>query len=255
MSEAGLSESSAILSSAFKGFTLVDLSQEIYSEMPVYDFFMPTQYFPVLTYEQMRVRSQGHWVATAFGLLMCDHSGTHVDSISHIDDMPGALTIDEFPLERFISDAVCLDVRHVQLPEFITSTVLREALGEANLDLEGVKTVLLYTGHYERHYPDIQYMSHHSGLDREAMEFLADEGVVNVGVDSPAIEHVGRMGNPDPSTMPAHAVCRERGMNNTENLANLHLIAGRRFIFIGLPLRLRGGSGSPIRAVALVPDS
>ena len=41
-------------------------------------------------------------------------------------------------------------------------------------------------------------------------------------------------------------------MTNTENLCNLHLLVGKRFLYFGLPLRIRAGSGSPIRAVALV---
>ena len=42
-------------------------------------------------------------------------------------------------------------------------------------------------------------------------------------------------------------------MLNTENLCNLKQVAGREFMYIGLPLKIRGGSGSPIRAVAVLP--
>jgi kynurenine formamidase len=233
-------------------YRIVDLTQEIYEGMPVYDIFIPTKYFPVMTYESIRAKTKDHWVATAFGLLMCDHSGTHVDSISHIDDTPGALTIDQFPVERFITSAICLDVSHVQLPDFYTAEVLAESAAKAGLDVRQGDTVLLRTGHYERYYPQLEYMGNHTGLDRSGMEWLADRGAVNVGVDSPAIESVLRMGTADPSTMPAHRVCLERGLNNTENLCNLGEVAGQRFVFIGLPLPIRGGSGSPIRAIALV---
>jgi kynurenine formamidase len=235
-------------------YRIVDLTQEIYVGMPVYDIFIPTQYFPVMTYESIRKKTKDHWTATAFGLLMCDHSGTHVDSLSHIDDTPGALTIDQFPVERFITSAVCLDVSHVQLPDFYTADVLTAAADKAGLDVRDGDTVLLHTGHYAKLYPQIEYMGNHTGLDRSGMEWLADRGCVNVGVDSPAIESVLRMGTADPETMPAHRVCRERGLNNTENLCNLDQVAGKRFTFIGLPLPIRGGSGSPIRAIALVTD-
>ena len=235
-------------------YRIVDLTQEIYVGMPVYDIFIPTQYFPVMTYESIRAKSKGHWAATAFGLLMCDHSGTHVDSISHFDDRPGALTIEQFPVERFITSAVCLDVAHVQLPDFVTADVLAAAADQAGLDVRPDDTVLLYTGHYERYYPKLEYMGNHTGLDKGGMEWLGDRGCVNVGVDSPSIESVLRMGTADADTMPAHRVCGERNLNNTENLCNLDQVVGKRFIFIGLPLPIRGGSGSPIRAVALVTD-
>ena len=48
------------------------------------------------------------------------------------------------------------------------------------------------------------------------------------------------------------APCRDRGVLNTENLANLESVVGKRFLYIGLPLRLVGGTGCPIRAVAML---
>ena len=43
-------------------------------------------------------------------------------------------------------------------------------------------------------------------------------------------------------------------ITNTENLCNLDLVANKRFLYIGLPLKIREGTGSPIRAVALVEE-
>jgi kynurenine formamidase len=51
---------------------------------------------------------------------------------------------------------------------------------------------------------------------------------------------------------PAHRACRDRGVLNTENLANLDKVVGKRFLYIGLPLKLVGGTGCPIRAVAML---
>ena len=48
-------------------------------------------------------------------------------------------------------------------------------------------------------------------------------------------------------------ICGELGFTHYENLINLHQLIGRgRFRFIGLPLRIRGGTGSPVRAVAVL---
>jgi hypothetical protein len=49
--------------------------------------------------------------------------------------------------------------------------------------------------------------------------------------------------------MPVHMMCRERGVLNVENLRNVDRIPRRTFTFIGLPLKVRNGCGSPIRAV------
>jgi kynurenine formamidase len=47
-------------------------------------------------------------------------------------------------------------------------------------------------------------------------------------------------------------MCRARGITHYENLANLEEVVGRRFTFVGFPLRIRGGTGSPVRAVAVL---
>ncbi len=49
-------------------------------------------------------------------------------------------------------------------------------------------------------------------------------------------------------------MCRAKHITHYENLANLDQVVGRRFTFAGFPLRIRGGTGSPVRAVAIVED-
>ena len=53
---------------------------------------------------------------------------------------------------------------------------------------------------------------------------------------------------------PAHKLAGRAGLPIFEGLVNLDQVAGHRFFFIGLPLKLEGGEASPIRAVALLPD-
>ena len=59
-------------------------------------------------------------------------------------------------------------------------------------------------------------------------------------------------GTPGKNNFEVHNVCRDMGFTHIEGLANLDKLIGKgRFKFIGLPLRIRGGTGSPIRAVAV----
>lgn len=91
-----------------------------------------------------------------------------------------------------------------------------------------------------------QGMPVYPGLDREATEFIIDQGCVNFGVDS---------ASPDmwyDKTYPCHSVCAERGVTHIENLCNLDKVIGKRFTFVGLPLKIRNGTGSPMRAVAVL---
>jgi kynurenine formamidase len=43
-------------------------------------------------------------------------------------------------------------------------------------------------------------------------------------------------------------------MTHYENLCNLDKLVGKRFTFIALPLRIRKGTGSPVRAIAVLED-
>jgi kynurenine formamidase len=91
-------------------------------------------------------------------------------------------------------------------------------------------------------------MTDYPGLDREGTEFIIDQGCVNLGVDS---------ASPDmwyDKTYPCHSVCAERGITHIENLSNLDKIIGKRFTFIGLPLKIRKCTGSPLRAGAILDE-
>ena len=92
------------------------------------------------------------------------------------------------------------------------------------------------------------WLTEYPGLGREAAEFIYGQGVVNIGQDAPSHDRAGT------TSYPAHQVCREMQTLNTENLGDLRPVAGKRFRYMGFPLRIRRGSGSPIRAVALLEE-
>lgn len=232
---------------------LIDLTQEIYNGMPVYPGHQRTVLFDVKTHEETREMNKavGPHTSTVMGLLMCDHGPTHVDAFLHIDSSPNAESIDQLPLDLFYTPAVCLEVSHRKAGEYITAQDLEQACKKANLKVEKGMTVLLYTGHFNRTYPTMEWLLEYPGLDREAMLWLANKGVVNVGIDSPSIDSSAEMKN---KHYPAHRVCKERKILNTENLAHLEKVLGKRFDFIGFPLLIRRGTGSPIRAVAVLEE-
>jgi kynurenine formamidase len=174
-----------------------------------------------------------------------------VDAFTHIDPSPEAESIDQLPLELFYTPAVCLNVSHRVAGEYITDQDLEQACVRTNLKVDNGMTVLLYTGHFNRTYPTMEWLLNYPGLNREAMLWLANKGAVNVGIDSPSIDSSVEMKN---KNYPAHRVCRERKILNVENLAHLEKVAGKRFDFIGFPLLIRRGTASPIRAVAVVDE-
>ena len=91
-------------------------------------------------------------------------------------------------------------------------------------------------------------MSDYPALVREAIEFIIEQGCISVGVDSASTDMWYD------KNYPWHSVCAERKVTHIENLCNLDKVVGRRFTFIMLPLKIRKGTGSPIRAIALVSE-
>ncbi|GCL70165.1 hypothetical protein PN4B1_00650 [Paenibacillus naphthalenovorans] len=224
---------------------IVDLSQEVFRGQPVYPGHQPTVIFPMT---QLTVKEDGKWTFAVNTLLMSEHAGTHTDSFTHMDPDKNALSIEQIPLEKCIGPAVCLDVSHVPDSAFITRNALQDACRKADLTIPPGGTVLIYTGTYERHFPRPDYHQKNPGLDREAAEWLADQGAIHIGIDAVSIDVSPHQGE---EWKPAHTVCRERGLLNTENLGDLKALAGKRFIYIGLPLKVRGGTAGPTRAAAI----
>jgi kynurenine formamidase len=223
------------------GIRLIDLSQEIYQGMPVFPLHQKTMIFPNISHEESKEQI-GFEFATN-NLLINEHGPTHSDAIYEYD--PKGKTIDEMPLEYFYGPAICLDLSHISPDAYISPADLDRALQKASLVLQEGDIVLLYTGHYKRSYGTDEWLTRYTGLDYNGAKWLAERGVLNIGIDAPAID------NPKDPKFSGHLVCREYQITNTENLCNLDQVAGQRFLYFGLPLKIRKGTGSPVRAVAL----
>jgi kynurenine formamidase len=223
---------------------LVDLTGEIYTGMPT--FALHQQPFVIVNHTH--AESVERWGVTtpfeAHNLLISEHTGTHTDAIFEYDEHGPNLS--ESPLAYYYGQAVCLDVSQTRLPDRLEPDVLENALQRSGQEIRRGDIVLLFTGAHERLWPAQTYLSDYVGLSEAGARWLAERGVVNIGIDAVSIDAV------DDADCMAHVVCKEFQIVNTEGLTNLSKVADRRFVFLGLPLNIRGGTGSPIRAVALL---
>lgn len=221
-------------------FIVVELSQYIYTGMPVYPGHPKTVIWDHLTHEETKRNGFSYAVK---GIMLSDHTSTHVDSLSHI--IPGGISIAELPLHFFITPAVWIDLSHILPRTYITEKDIKTAVDTAQVDIPHHSTVLYYTG-VSRLWGTREYLHAYPGLSRKAALFLADSGCINIGCDAVSID------NPEDSSYPAHTVCRERKILNAENFVNIEKIPAHTFWFLSLPLRITEGTGSPVRALALV---
>ncbi len=212
---------------------MIDLSQEIYQGMQVYPGHLKTVIWENHTHEETVKNFEGGFSYQSRGLLMSDHGPTHVDALSHLDPRPEAPSIDKMPLDL----------------TYISASDLDTIVAKTGLDVRKGDILLFYTGTFNRLHGTKEYVSQYPGLDETASMWLVEKGIKTFGVDSPSPD------NPASRTYPCHMICRQYGITHYENLANLDQVVGKRFTFFGLPLRIRGGTGSPVRAVALIQEA
>ncbi len=225
---------------------LIDLSREIHHRMPVHPAHPPVVVATWYDHDEKKRAGDTVFSSKALSISFSDHAGTHVDAPVHFDARPGAASIDEMPLERFYTSAICLDLSHVPLRHAASVPEMEAALAASGQEIRPGDTVLIHMGTNARLLGTPAYTRDFPGLADTSVHWLADRGIRMFGVEavSPAPE-----GEPN---YQAHLACAQRGITHIECLANLDRLVGRgRFRFIGFPLRIRGGTASPIRAVAL----
>ena len=222
---------------------IIDLSVKLEDFMPSHKNLQRPFVKPHVTHEESKSRGLGTpddpMTFTTTFMAMVDHTGTHVDAFYH--NNPNGLTVDAMPLEMFMGKAVVLDLRHIQDLGDIDVKDMQEAERKAGAG------PLICTGLHARHYPNDTVSLSNPGITAAATHWLADRGSKLHGVEGPSTD------KPNDPTFPNHRACRDRGISHYEWLCNLEQLVGRgEFHFQGVPLNLKGGSGSPVRALAFL---
>jgi len=173
-------------------------------------------------------------------LAMGAHTGTHVDVPLHsLGD--GFADVAEMPLQRFIGNAIALE----RLKSAGEDLRLEDLEGE---EIRRGDIVLFRTGWDKRLGSPAFFQDEWPGLEPALVEELVRRGVKAVGGDIASADSPRAIAG----GAPAHKLAARAGMPIFEALMNLDQVTGRRFCFLGLPLKIEGGEASPIRAVALV---
>lgn len=193
---------------------------------------------------------------------MPEHGGTHIDAPIHFSI--GKQTLDQIPIERMIGTAVRIDVAK----QCAGNRYYRVAISdfkrweEEHGRIENGSIVLLDTG-FARFWPSRKdYLGtelrgqegvralHFPGLHPEAAVWLVRERQVKaVGIDTASIDY-GQS-----TKFEAHVALLSENVPVFENLADLHELPHRGFDVIALPMKIGGGTGGPLRIIAVVPPA
>ncbi|HEX5782986.1 MAG TPA: cyclase family protein [Solirubrobacteraceae bacterium] len=234
---------------------LVDLS---------YPFNARTIYWPTaktFTLEKVAEgETEGGYFYAANNFEAAEHGGTHLDAPVHF--ARNGDKAHEIPLRRLIGQAVVVDVSRAALadPDY---QVTREALRtheRRHGKIPRGAIVLLRTG-FGRYWPDRErYLGtaelgegavpklHFPGLHPGGARWLVRQRDIRaVGLDTASIDYGQSTG------FESHRILGAANVPVFENVANLDRLPAEDFLFIGLPMKIEGGSGGPLRAIAIVP--
>lgn len=188
-----------------------------------------------------------------------EHGGTHFDAPVHFAE--GGLSVDKVPVDRLTGEGIVVDVKDKVNAnrDYLIGIDDFQAWEKRNGRIPDDAIVLVNTG-FARFYPDKEKYTgttltgkegvenlHFPGLDPDAARWLTTERKIKAfGLDTPSIDY-GQS-----KDFMTHRILYAAGLTAYENVANLDRLPPEGFWIIALPMMIRGGSGAPLRIVAVV---
>ena len=230
-----------------------------------YEFSSETIYWPTAGSFELETVFAGTtdkgFYYSAYQFTAAEHGGTHIDAPIHF--AANRQTVDQIPLEQLMGEAAVIDVSakasgdrdyQVVVEDF---TIWESKFGE----IPPGSIVILRTG-YGKYWPDrAKYMGtdelgaeavaklHFPGLHPDAARWLVKNRSINaIGLDTPSIDY-GQS-----QLFESHQILFDKNIPAFENLANLEQLPSTGTFVIALPMKIKGGSGGPLRIVAIIPD-
>lgn len=243
-------------STGFPHGAIVDLS---------YPFDSGTVYWPTAGGFQLEKDFEGEteqgFYYSAYKYSAAEHGGTHIDAPVHF--ARGRNSVDEIPLNQLVSIGVLIDVTGPVLKnkDYQVTTADLTNWERRNGRIPSGAILLLRTG-FGKHYTDRKrYLGteergaaavaklHFPGLHPDAARWLVTNRRVNaIGLDTPSIDY-GQS-----KLFESHRTLFEKNIPAFENVANLDKLPSKGFNVIALPMKIKGGSGGPVRIIAILGE-
>jgi kynurenine formamidase len=235
--------------------TIVDLSHAYGAD---------TVFWPTAEPFKMTVVNDGmtpagfYYAANNFS--MAEHGGTHLDAPVHFAQ--GRHAVDEIPLARLIGPAVVVDVtdQSSKDADYQVTAADLEKFEAAHGQIPDGSILLIRTGFSSR-WPDAgRYLGtaergaaavpklHFPGVDPAAATWLKEKRKIHaIGIDTASIDR-GQS-----TTYETHRILYEANIPGLENLNALDQLPPVGATIVALPMKIKGGSGAPLRAIAILP--
>jgi kynurenine formamidase len=222
-------------------FEIRDLSHMLEEGIP---------FFPTHTRFYHMPASRSDDPAVMFQILMHEHNGTHVDAPAHYireGPDPARHFLHSVPADALIGPAALIDVS-VAPPSLLSVEAIHAWEERQGAIARGEIAIFNFGWHrkWRLGAEGRRFVKDWPGLSREAAAYLLERRIRAVGTDCLSIDCCNS------TEIPAHDRFLRNGILIMENLAALDNLPPR-FFFFATPLRIRDGSGSPIRALAFIP--
>lgn len=230
-----------------------------------YDLSTSTIYWPTSETFKLETVSEGvtakGYYYSAYKFCAAEHGGTHIDAPIHF--AAGRQTVDEIPLTRLIGSAVKIDVSDRALADrdYQIKVTDIEAWEARHSRIPDGSILLLHTG-FGQYWPDrVRYLGtdkrgeegvaalHFPGLHPDTAVWLTKQRKINaVGIDTASIDY-GQS-----KLFGSHVALLGENIPVFENVAQMDKLPVQGARITALPMKLKGGSGGPLRIIAWIPE-
>lgn len=211
---------------------VIDLSHTFENGMPVF----PGAPDPI--FQQIGDVKNNNDIYQITKLDMITHTGTHIDCNTHVSK-EGYYT-DTQDMSFFIGKGIVLDCSTYSEKEEIGMEIFD------NVDVSDKEFILIYCD-WSKYWGTDAFFGEFPYLSEEVIKFVRDhETIRGIGFEYASIDPLS-----DPN-LKLHKILMSKEKTIIENLTNLDKLLNKDFTFIAMPLKLKGGEGSPVRAVAIV---
>ena len=207
-----------------------------------------------------RGQTEGGWFYSANAFSTPEHGGTHLDAPIHFAEK--GQTSDLIPIDKLIGPAVVIDItaKSSSDPDYRLTRDDVLAFERQHGRIREGTIVLLRTGWSSR-WPDRKrYLGddtpgdatrlHFPSFGEEAAKLLVEErGAEAIGVDVASIDY-GQS-----KDFIVHRIAAARNVPELENLTALDKLPPTGATLIALPMKIEGGSGGPVRVIAILPGT
>jgi kynurenine formamidase len=237
-----------------KQYRMIDLTHPLNSRTIYWPTSPTTFKLDSLSYG----KTPGGWFYSSFAFSAPEHGGTHLDAPIHFGE--GHASVDRVPLDHLIAPAVVIDITAKTKSDADYRLTRDDVLAfeKAHGKIAPGTIVMVRTGWSVR-WPDKKtYMGDDTPNDATKLHFpsygveaarllIQERRVAAIGVDVASIDY-------GPSTdFMVHRIAAAADVPGIENLTNLNLVPATGATVFALPIKIEGGSGGPVRVVALVP--